>query len=91
MNFRLKLSELRNLTWKTLKKRSEQLSVAQSEILNSDRSQEIQVSAVLRRAKRPVSESFIIPTVSERIWNTPFGFSGTYCSVYQYGHGAYPQ
>ena len=37
MNFRLKLSELRNLTWKTLKKRSEQLSVAQKEILNPDR------------------------------------------------------
>ena len=82
MSFLSKLSELRNLTWKTLKKRSEQLSVVQNEILNSDRSQEIQVSAVLRCAKRPVSESFIIPTLSERIWNASFEFCDTYYQVY---------
>ena len=90
MNFRLKLSELRNLTWKTLKKRSEQLSVAQNEILNPDRSQEIQVSAVLWCAKRHVSESFTIPTLSERIWNATLDFSGTHCHVYRYDREAYP-
>ena len=90
MNFRLKLSELRNLTWKTLKKRSEQLSVAQNEILNPYRFQEIQTSAMPWCAKRHVSERFTIPTLSESIWNVPFDFSGTNCHVYRYDREAYP-
>ena len=43
MNFRLKLSELRNLTWKTLKNRSKQLSVAQNEILCPARSKKFSI------------------------------------------------
>ena len=81
MKFRLKLSELRNLTWKTLKKRSEQLSVAQNEILSPARPKKF---SILRcyGAPKDISESFIISTLSERIWNASFEFCDTYYQVY---------
>ena len=48
----------------------------------SSSAQEIQYSAVLWCTKRHISESFIISTLSERIWNASFEFCDTYYQVY---------